>query len=103
MGLPARKTDRRYTYRDYKSWPADERWELIDEVAYNMSPAPSLNHQALVVELARQIGEQIRGPCKVYVAPVDVFLPQDPSQDEDDVSTVVQPDVLVVCDRGLLS
>lgn len=101
MGLPARKEDRRYTYRDYRAWPEDERWELIDGVAYLMSPAPNPNHQGLVLELGRQIGNQLRGKtCKGFAAPVDVFLPPDPSMAEDDVDTVVQPDLLVVCDRS---
>ncbi len=34
-----------YTYRDYREWPDDERWELIDGVAYNMRPAPRTGHQ----------------------------------------------------------
>ncbi len=39
VGLPARKLDRRYTYGDYRTWPEDERWELIRGVAWSMSPA----------------------------------------------------------------
>jgi Uma2 family endonuclease len=101
MGLPARKLDRHYTYRDYRSWPEDERWELVDGVAWNMSAAPGVNHQGLVTELGRQIGNQLSGkPCRVYAAPTDVFLPADLSVDEDDVDTVVQPDILVICDRS---
>ncbi|MBI9056119.1 MAG: hypothetical protein JEY96_20020 [Bacteroidales bacterium] len=41
MTLPLKKSDQRYTYKDYCSWPEDERWELIDGVAFDMSPAPS--------------------------------------------------------------
>ena len=52
MGLPARKMDRRYTYADYRTWPNDERWELIDGVAWNMSPAPNRRHQGLLGESA---------------------------------------------------
>ncbi len=101
MGVPARKTDRHYTYRDYRSWPEGERWELIDGVAYDMSPAPSLNHQRLVTRLWAQIDSQLHGkPCEAFVAPTDVFLPVDPAASEDDVDTVVQPDLLVVCDQS---
>ncbi|MBN2825405.1 MAG: hypothetical protein JXQ76_08785 [Campylobacterales bacterium] len=32
----------RYTYEDYKEW--EDRWELIDGVAYAMSPAPYPTH-----------------------------------------------------------
>lgn len=44
MGLLMRKADRHYTYGDYRHWPEDERWELIDGVAWNMSPAPNRRH-----------------------------------------------------------
>jgi len=98
---PVRKDDRRYTYRDYASWPEGERWELIDGAAYSMSPAPSANHQRLSRVLLLSMGNWLSehpGPCEVFDAPFDVFLPADPAEEEDDVDTVVQPDVLVVCD-----
>ena len=102
MGLPARKTDRRYTYGDYRSWPEDERWELIDGVAWNMSPAPSVDHQRVLGRLYRQIAGFLEGqkdtPCEVFLAAVDVLLPASADQEMDEVDTVVQPDLLVVCD-----
>jgi Uma2 family endonuclease len=99
VGLPQRKADRVYTYRDYRSWPDDERWELIHGEAWNMSPAPSGNHQRLVLFLARAIGNRLEGhQCELLISPLDVFLPASPDQDEDDVDTVVQPDLLVTCD-----
>lgn len=42
------------------------------------------------------------GPCRVLVAPLDVRLPNDDRDDDDAVATVVQPDVLVVCDPAKL-
>jgi len=36
----ALKTDKEYTYQDYLTWSAEERWEIINGRAYNMSPAP---------------------------------------------------------------
>lgn len=104
MGLPARKLDRQYTYADYKTWPEDERWELINGVAWNMSPAPSRSHQWLVMELGRQIANFLKGKtCQVYPAPFDVFFPEDPDQPEDDVCTIVQPDLTVICDSKKLT
>ena len=82
----------RYTLMDYMNWPDGERWELINGVAYNMSPAPSIKHQAIVGEIYSQLHQKLKGkPCKAFIAPVDVVL-----SDHD----VVQPDVLVVCDPG---
>jgi Uma2 family endonuclease len=101
MGLPARKLDRHYTYGDYRTWPDDERWELIHGIAWNMSAAPSLPHQLLSGELFGRIRTHLRDrgvPCVVVAAPVDVFFPDRPDQAEDQVDTVVQPDIVVVCD-----
>lgn len=97
MALP-KTSDRRFTYADYREWPGDERWELIDGEAYAMAPAPSISHQTLAGQLFRQIDEALDGaPCRALIAPVDVLLPA-PDENEDHVSTVVQPDILVVCD-----
>ncbi len=91
-----------YTYRDYITWPDEERWELIDGVAYCMSPAPSPRHQEELVELARQFANHLRGkPCRVYVAPFDVRLP-DAEEPDEEIRTVVQPDLVVLCDLNKL-
>jgi Uma2 family endonuclease len=101
MGLPAIKLDEHYNYRDYKSWPEDERWELIGGIAYEMSPAPTTRHQFFLGELHRQVAVFLEGkPCRVILSPVDVFFPMDAGQVEDDVDTVVQPDLVVVCDSA---
>jgi len=34
MGQPLRKPATIFTYADYCRWPDDERWELIEGVAY---------------------------------------------------------------------
>ena len=100
MGIPVRKFDQHYTYRDYRQWGDDERWELTHGVADNMSPAPRTPHQGISIEITGQIREFLKGkPCAVFHAAVDVFFPPLREMDEDDVDTVVQPDVLVVCDR----
>ena len=97
MGL-ALRTEKHYTYADYLQWPDDMRYELIDGEAFLMSPAPLVEHQEVAGELFRQLANQLDGqPCRPYIAPVDVRLPR---KDEADaaIDTVVQPDVLVVCD-----
>jgi Uma2 family endonuclease len=91
---------RQYTYADYLTWPDDVRYELIDGVAYLMSPAPTLDHQDVVGEVYRQLANALEGqPCRVYVSPVDVRVPR-ADEDDADIDTVVQPDVLVICDRA---
>ena len=88
----------RFTYGDYRRWQGDERWELIDGEAHAMSPAPSRLHQRVLTRLAARIVPALEdGPCEVYVAPFDVRLPRGDELD-DEIDTVVQPDVTVVCD-----
>jgi Uma2 family endonuclease len=90
------ENDRRYTYADYIQWGGSERWELIDGVPHLMAPSPSRAHQGTVRELLRQLANFLEGkPCRVYPAPFDVRL----SAGDD---TVVQPDLLVVCDASKL-
>jgi len=98
MGMPAKKPDAGFTYADYLKWPAGERWELIDGQAYAMSPAPSNFHQLIVGELFATIHNHLRGkPCRPFVAPFDVRLPHAGANDQQ-IDTVVQPDISVVCD-----
>ena len=52
----ARKLDEHYTYADYCTWDDDQRWELIHGIPYAMAPAPSVGHQGVSFELAKQIG-----------------------------------------------
>ena len=82
-----------YTVEDYLSLPEDRRVELIDGVFYDMT-APSYSHQYIVGQIYAQLftqAETHRCPCHPFVAPADVQL------DCDD-RTMVQPDVLVICD-----
>ena len=103
MGLRKNKTDYMFTYKDYSSWPENERWELIDGVAYDMSPAPSRKHQEISFELAGLLREYLKGKtCKAFAAPFDVLLPNYPLGNVDEINTVVQPDILVICDPSKL-
>lgn len=101
MGLAFRDHDT-HTYGEYCTWPEDSRYELVDGRAYLMAPAPSRAHQDLVLELARQISDQIEGSsCRVYIAPFDVRLPRG-SETDAAIDTVVQPDLSIVCGEGKL-
>ncbi len=83
-----------YSLEDWKTW--EGRWELIDGIAYDMTPAPSFEHQRTSTKLLLAIGNALEeakrkagsGECEVLAAPLDVFLP----------SGVVQPDLVVVGD-----
>ena len=91
MAEPAQ--NRKYTYSDYLTWDDENRYELIDGEVYMMS-APSLDHQEISMEISRQLANYLQGKtCKVFPAPCDVRLNADTEDD-----TVVQPDMIVVCD-----
>jgi Uma2 family endonuclease len=101
MSLP-RRDELRHTYGEYLTWPEETRYELIDGVAYAMAPAPSRRHQEVLGELFRQVANALEGhPCRPFIAPFDVRLPRGDEADEA-VDTVVQPDLVVVCDRSKL-
>ena len=102
MGPLALKLDEQFTYGDYLTWDDGERWELIDGVPYNMSPAPRVRHQRILGELHRQFANWLLDkPCLVFLAPFDVRLPE-ANESDDLVETVVQPDLSVICDRTKL-
>lgn len=97
-GTSAFRDGVRHTLEEWRSWPEGERWELIDGVAYSMSPAPSIRHQQVSISLFNGLTRFLEeSPCAPFYAPVDVFL-SDALADLAD--TVVQPDILVVCEEA---
>jgi Uma2 family endonuclease len=99
MSQPKQKSDERYTYADYLTWPDDERWEIIDGVAYSMSPSPLVEHQRVSRILSRIIDTHLLGrQCELFSAPFDVRLSANKQQSDNYIETVVQPDIIVVCD-----
>ncbi len=93
--------EKKYSYYDYLSWPDDERWEIINGVPYNMSPSPTPLHQEISVELLRQVANYLSDKtCKVYGAPLDVRFHSGKKKNDKDIFDVVQPDIIVVCDKN---
>jgi len=83
----------RYTYDDYKTW--EDRWELIDGIAYAMAPAPYPRHQKIVFAVSKELDSSLdcifKNICDVYISPVDWKI---------DEQTVVQPDVAIFCEES---
>lgn len=101
MGIPKPKFDK-FTYADYLTWSNDERWELIDGFAYNMSPAPKRRHQKILVNLVRKFSNYlVKKKCEVYTAPFDVRFCEKNEADEE-IENVVQPDISIFCDPSKL-
>lgn len=83
-----------YTLDDYYQIPDDIRVELIDGVIYNMT-APTSPHQLIAGLIHSKLLTHVmnkKGRCLPIISPIDVQL------DCDD-RTMVQPDVIIVCDR----
>jgi Uma2 family endonuclease len=88
-----------YTYADLLEWDENVRAEIIEGDLYMMA-TPARVHQRILMELAYQLRDFLPGkPCEVYPAPFGVRLfPQDDQSDD----TVVEPDIVVVCDPSKL-
>ena len=96
---PIKRDTLYHTYADYLVWSGSYGDELINGTAYvSEPPGPSSSHQGIVFELACQIAVALRDkPWRGFVAPLDVRLPKS-TEDDDEIDTVVQPDVFIVCD-----
>lgn len=79
-----------YTYEDYCQWEGN--WELIEGMPYAMSPAPAPTHQTVNANLYVVFKEALKHSCKKCKA----YIPIDWKINEE---TIVQPDVLIVCDK----
>ncbi|WP_018132221.1 Uma2 family endonuclease [Effusibacillus pohliae] len=85
-------------YAEYLQTGEGERWEIIGGVPYNMTPAPSTEHQRIVGRLHTEFSVYLRGKkCESFVAPFDVRLFGDGKTDHE-IENVVQPDLVIVCD-----
>lgn len=93
---------KRYTYADYLTWDFKERVELIRGWIFKMSPAPVDQHQRIATGLSSEIYQYFKKkPCQVRAAPYDVrLLDSKKSTDDNQIYTVVQPDICVIRDAA---
>lgn len=91
-----------YSYADYMRFTFDEKMELINGRLFQLSPAPSIYHQKIFGSIFNSLSNFLEGKkCMVYGAPFAVRLPSKSKEDKD-ILTVVQPDVVVICDASKL-
>ena len=92
--------DKRYTYADYLTWTDHKMRELIDGVVKLMA-GPAFIHAKISGTLFGKIWTFVKNrkrKCEVIHAPIDVRLPKNGETADHKIYTVVQPDVVVVCD-----
>lgn len=96
--------NKKYSYADYLTWQFDEMVELIKGKIYAMSPAPSKKHQFILGNIYLILGNLYKkSACKVCIAPFDVKLLNNKlSTPDNQVFSVVQPDIFIVCDATKL-
>jgi len=100
MPLPERKEV--YTYEDYLNWPDEQRIEIINGQVYFLAP-PSRIHQKISGEIYIQFSNYLKDKeCEVYYAPFGVKFPSANEKSNNEIKTVVEPDIVVVCDKSKL-
>jgi len=92
-----------YTYADYLTWKFDEFVELIKGRVMRPMAGPSRLHQVYVGNIFGEVRQFLkRSMCQVYIAPFDVRLTTAGANGDQQIQTVVQPDICVVCDPSKL-
>ena len=90
-----------YTYADYLVWKIKDRLELLKGKIFQMG-APSLTHQAISMNFSHLLSNYFyKTPCKLFAAPFDVRLAKRDEKDNE-IYTVDQPDLCVVCNTDKL-
>lgn len=95
--MPALQQLDQITLKQYEELPEDQRAEVFEGIVYDMA-SPSQEHQTISMELSTLINTYIKernGSCRVFHAPFDVKLSDKPL-------TIVQPDIMVICDKNKL-
>lgn len=100
MPLPIKKTQ--YTFNDLLGWEENELFEIINGELFLMA-TPSTTHQMISGEIFRQIANYLAGKkCKVISAPFSVRLFEQDDDTPENVDTVVEPDISIICDMDKL-
>ena len=87
-----------YTYADYYRWNFMERLELLRGKIFQLSAA-NTKHQRVSLKLGSELYTFLKGKtCQVFIAPYDVRLPIKNRKRDDQINTVVQPDICIFCD-----
>lgn len=97
--------NKKYSYADYVLWKFKERVEILRGRIFKMTPAPNVSHQRIAVNLLGVLYPHFQNrSCQLFSAPFDVaLLNHKKSTPENQIHTIVQPDLCVVCDEEKLA
>lgn len=89
-----------YTYADYLTWKYSERVELFNGIIEIINPITYTKHQLISGNLSVIFYPFIKkNKFKIFAAPFDVRLINNRKSTADkEITTVVQPDICVICD-----
>lgn len=96
-GETAAKPKRRYTYKDLQNLPEGTRAEVINGELIFLE-TPTVKHNIISSDIYLQLRLYLDSHncgCEAFLAPQDVQL-------TDDDTTVVEPDLFVLCDMSML-
>lgn len=95
---------KQYTYEDYLKWADDVGREIYNGQVKLRSPASGRMHQQIITEVCRAFKRYFKteGRGSVHSVPFPVRLTEQAEARDEDVQTVVLPDVCVVCDPSKL-
>ncbi len=96
--------NKQYTYADYLTWRFAGRVELIKGWIHKLAPAPRSKHQRISAEMGFLFMSYLKSEgkgCQIFDAPFDVRLIKNKGKN-DEINTVVQPDICIICDKGKL-
>ena len=97
--------EKSYNYADYLTWQLSEMVELLKGKISQIAPAPNVSHQRVSIRLSGNLYDYFKHKkCEVFAAPFDVRL-YDRKKSilaNQDIQTVVQPDLCVICNPDFL-
>ena len=94
------RTRERYYYKKYIQLDDGNSYEVLRGELYAMTPAPTVQHQLVLRNILVLLAGSLKNTgCEVISAPCDVLLPEK-DEDIDHTSTIVQPDIFVICDKS---
>jgi Uma2 family endonuclease len=92
----------KYSYADYLTWEFEERVEILKGKVFSMGATPNTSHQRISGKLSGILWQKFNNmSLNFFAAPFDVrLLDKKKSTLDQEIYTVVQPDLCVICDEN---